>query len=539
MRLALPRRRLDRRSCSSDPRQRGAAGLGAWNAIAWQDRDRRRRRSEGRRPRHRARSHQSRGVRRRTQPIALAAAAAGGSGRSTRRAGTGACAAGDDDRRARCSTRSPGARPDSRARCSRRPRVACCAPVRRARRSPQTDARRSAPCCRSPTQCDARPDAAAIRQRRRGSAGVASRRRRSTRPAATRRWPTPILNALGANPSPGRVAAALRALAPDDSGPAQSRRDRAVPATARDVPEADRTILEWPAWMNEHGRPRAVQADSISKPLVEGRRRRHRSDGRASARRRTCALDAAGHHAHRPGGDRTGTRSAAVELPLRALAGLDAARRRRSRSTAMSSGSRRIPRSSKSLLVGANHQTTAELRWRNVPLVTRWSPLRKFWQRTGEASSTSLPIKSVARQRRARQRGARAAGRDGGSGRRLSNVAVPPLPGDGRLSLSGQRATGTRPNRATTSTPRRMLPTFTGTIGTDITFFGFPVDAGSARDALGRARRTAGRLSLLPEDEGRAGSRAAPATSASNFAYPAVRAAGARADRQAASRTQP
>ena len=34
------------------------------------------------------------------------------------------------------------------------------------------------------------------------------------------------------------------------------------------------------------------------------------------------------------------------------------------------------------LLVGANKQTTEELRWRNVPLRPRSSPLRRFWQRT-------------------------------------------------------------------------------------------------------------------------------------------------------------
>ncbi|MBO4123115.1 hypothetical protein J5T34_20510 [Cupriavidus gilardii] len=35
------------------------------------------------------------------------------------------------------------------------------------------------------------------------------------------------------------------------------------------------------------------------------------------------------------------------------------------------------------VLAGANHQALGELRWRNVPIAPRWSPLRKFWQRTG------------------------------------------------------------------------------------------------------------------------------------------------------------
>ncbi len=32
-------------------------------------------------------------------------------------------------------------------------------------------------------------------------------------------------------------------------------------------------------------------------------------------------------------------------------------------------------------LLGANHQALGELRWRNLPLVTGWTPLRRFWQR--------------------------------------------------------------------------------------------------------------------------------------------------------------
>ncbi len=32
------------------------------------------------------------------------------------------------------------------------------------------------------------------------------------------------------------------------------------------------------------------------------------------------------------------------------------------------------------LLVGANHQAVGELRWRNLPVTTGWMPLRRFWQ---------------------------------------------------------------------------------------------------------------------------------------------------------------
>jgi hypothetical protein len=33
------------------------------------------------------------------------------------------------------------------------------------------------------------------------------------------------------------------------------------------------------------------------------------------------------------------------------------------------------------LLVGANHQALGELRWRNLPVTTAWTPMRRFWSR--------------------------------------------------------------------------------------------------------------------------------------------------------------
>lgn len=38
-------------------------------------------------------------------------------------------------------------------------------------------------------------------------------------------------------------------------------------------------------------------------------------------------------------------------------------------------------------LVGANHRALGELRWRNLPLVTGWTPLRRFWQRIDDAGN--------------------------------------------------------------------------------------------------------------------------------------------------------
>ncbi|HEY8718645.1 hypothetical protein [Pengzhenrongella sp.] len=38
------------------------------------------------------------------------------------------------------------------------------------------------------------------------------------------------------------------------------------------------------------------------------------------------------------------------------------------------------------VLLGANVQTLGELRWRNLPITTRWTPLRRFWQRVNVAA---------------------------------------------------------------------------------------------------------------------------------------------------------
>jgi hypothetical protein len=126
-----------------------------------------------------------------------------------------------------------------------------------------------------------------------------------------------------------------------------------------------------------------------------------------------------------------------------------------------------------SLLVGANHQATAELRWRNLPLTTRWSPLRKFWQRKAKDVDI-VPIKSWPE--------AAALG---------SSSLVPP----GRSAeavvvfrtslfrrypatvvyLYPAAANWTPPAANADLSGARVFPTFTGTIGKDITFFGFPV----------------------------------------------------------------
>ena len=56
------------------------------------------------------------------------------------------------------------------------------------------------------------------------------------------------------------------------------------------------------------------------------------------------------------------------------------------------------------------------------------------------------------------------------------STTVPPLPGNGRLSVSDRTCrTGSSDAITQDSHALRVLPSFTGTIGPDITFFGFPV----------------------------------------------------------------
>src|SRR5262249_26290415 len=63
-----------------------------------------------------------------------------------------------------------------------------------------------------------------------------------------------VLPALRSQPSAGQVAAALRALAPDEKGvPNRDAIDRFL--NSRDFPAPDDSMLEWPGWMREHARP--------------------------------------------------------------------------------------------------------------------------------------------------------------------------------------------------------------------------------------------------------------------------------------------
>ena len=54
------------------------------------------------------------------------------------------------------------------------------------------------------------------------------------------------------------------------------------------------------------------------------------------------------------------------------------------------------PAFTEALLLGANYQTLGELRWRNLPITARWTPLRRFWQRIDVSGGVpSVDIRSV------------------------------------------------------------------------------------------------------------------------------------------------
>lgn len=133
------------------------------------------------------------------------------------------------------------------------------------------------------------------------------------------------------------------------------------------------------------------------------------------------------------------------------------------------------------LLAGANLQTGGELRWRNIPLVTRWSPLRKFWQR-GSGQLDIVPIKNWPQ---AQPLGGPALV-DGGHAAEAVVAFKTPLfrryPAT-VVYLYAADAAFTPPGAGDVLVDaNRVEHVFTGTIGADITFFGFPIDPGKLAD---------------------------------------------------------
>src|SRR5262249_36332660 len=109
--------------------------------------------------------------------------------------------------------------------------------------------------------------------------------------------------------------------------------------------------------------------------------------------------------------------------------------------------------------------------FRNLPLRTRWSPLRKFWQRVGGAFDINAirtwPDASAL----------------GGAGLQPMGVGIEAVIVFQTRLFRRYPATDIYLAEAALKWPRppdampggKIFPTFTGNIGSEVTFFGFPV----------------------------------------------------------------
>ncbi|MFO1415281.1 MAG: hypothetical protein U1F10_15530 [Burkholderiales bacterium] len=141
-------------------------------------------------------------------------------------------------------------------------------------------------------------------------------------------------------------------------------------------------------------------------------------------------------------------------------------------------------------LVGANHQTLAELRWRNVPIMAGWSPLRRFWQRPVLPPAPTVDITPVSTWPAATALGDVAHRADPAAGTQLVVVLRTELfrryPATAVYLVSALGAGGTV-DWSKVPAPGDpgwvpIDPVLSGTIGSDVVFFGFPVPASAAAD---------------------------------------------------------
>jgi hypothetical protein len=279
-----------------------------------------------------------------------------------------------------------------------------------------------------------------------------------------------ILTRLGNNPSAAVLTAALRALAPGKDG----RPDREAITGFLEggkFPESDPSLIEWTGWMNEHAhRERCRPVDLIKLVNAVTAAIDPTVDRPPAVKRVLSTL---------PGISHIGPLEFEPELDLPLWSFLA----KRAPDWMLPGAGDLVdgdvvglstnPAFVESLLVGANFQSVAELRWRNVPLVTRWSPLRKFWQRKSGGLDI-LPIKNWP------------------DTEALGSAALVP-PGLATEAVVAFRTSLFRrypatvvylyPTTSAFPVPAvetdlnvdRVSPSFTGTIGDDVTFFGFPL----------------------------------------------------------------
>lgn len=146
-----------------------------------------------------------------------------------------------------------------------------------------------------------------------------------------------------------------------------------------------------------------------------------------------------------------------------------------------------------SFLVGANHQTLGELRWRNIPIMAGWSPLRRFWQHPVQPAPAGPPvdIAPVSDWPQTQPLGD-PSHRAGTSGAGESLVVVFRTELFRRypttaVYLVSALSVGAAADWSKVPSPEDpdwtpIHPVFTGKIGTDVFFFGFPVAPAAAAD---------------------------------------------------------
>jgi hypothetical protein len=286
-----------------------------------------------------------------------------------------------------------------------------------------------------------------------------------------------VLDRLGRQPSVGLLTDAFRALAPDRDGRPDPRAVETFLDTDRST-ETEVPLPDWPGWIDEVAGPppcRPINLEGLSNAVAAAV---DPTGERPPAVRRVLAT--------LPGITHVGPVEIEPELDLPLWKFLS-----EKAPDWMLPGAGDLDEDSvvplatnpgfvHALLTGANHQTTAELRWRNIPMACRWSPLRKFWQRTGGRFDIE-PIRGWPLS----------AGLDstvlGGPGpeavvafrttlfRRYPNTVVYIYPAENDFTPPAEGAV-LAPSQINPPVPGREDPTFTGTIGTDITFFGFAVE---------------------------------------------------------------
>ncbi|MEO7589164.1 MAG: hypothetical protein ABIS84_14195, partial [Arachnia sp.] len=147
-------------------------------------------------------------------------------------------------------------------------------------------------------------------------------------------------------------------------------------------------------------------------------------------------------------------------------------------------------------LLGANHRALGELRWRNLPLVTGWTPLRRFWQRIDDdGGGPTTDVRPVLDILTAPSPGApiwtdtSALGDPShsvGIGAQLVVVLHTELfrryPATIVYLMLNPGGTATWQDDVNNIANPRILPNLTGSLHPELVFFGFPLPPSAGKD---------------------------------------------------------